>query len=200
MIVQLLFVKLPLEPCLNNPYNAPTADLSQGADSSQAYQPSIFSMKGRIGRLRYLAYSMIASLALMVAGSMFGGILAALMGGGQGAIMLLIVLIYVPLFAIGFIMAIRRVNDMGYSGWLSLLILIPLVNLWLVFAPGTKGVNEYGPPPVKNGTGLIFAAVLPFIVVVGILAAVAIPAYQGYVTKAKAAQEMSVEPVEEAAQ
>ncbi len=104
--------------------------------------------------------------------------------------MLIGILFYIPLFAVGFIMAIRRVHDMGYSGWLSLLILVPLVNLWFLFAPGTQGPNEYGPPPVKNTTGVIIAAFSPILlsVVIGILAAISIPAYQAYMMKAKAAQ------------
>ncbi|MEJ7807935.1 MAG: DUF805 domain-containing protein [Telluria sp.] len=178
---------------MNNPYNAPTADLSSLGDSSQPYQPKVFSMKGRIGRVRYLAYTTGVTMALVLVLVVVAAVLGVMSGGGDGAgamMAILAVLFYVPLFAALFIMAIRRVHDMGYSGWLSLVSIIPFVNLWLLFASGTQGANEYGPPPVKNSTGVIIAAFSPILlsVVFGIVAAVSIPAYQAYVAKAKAAQ------------
>ena len=179
---------------MNNPYNAPGADLSAHGGDTAPYQPKVFAMNGRIGRVRYIAYSMGVSMALLFGLVIVGALLAMMMGGGNEAMMMLLaVLLYIPLIAVAFIMAIRRVHDMGQSGWMSLLILVPLVNLWLLFAPGTHGANEYGPPPVKNSTGVILAAFSPILlsVVVGILAAIAIPAYQAYVMKAKAAQEQA---------
>ena len=44
--------------------------------------------------------------------------------------------------------AIRRVHDVGKSGWF---ILIPIYNLILMFTEGQAGTNEYGTDP--KGTG-----------------------------------------------
>ena len=91
---------------------------------------------------------------------------------------------YLPVLAISFIMAIRRLNDMDHPGWWSLLNLVPFLNfffgLWLVFGPGDEGRNSYGPPPSKNTAAVIAGAcILPaFMVLSGILAAIAIPAYR----------------------
>ena len=45
----------------------------------------------------------------------------------------------------------RRLHDIGKSGWLQLLFLIPLVGLilWIVWmaSEGDLGVNKYGPDP-----------------------------------------------------
>jgi hypothetical protein len=41
---------------MSNPYAAPDAVLSDVAED-ETYEPQIFSVNGRIGRLRYLAYS-----------------------------------------------------------------------------------------------------------------------------------------------
>ncbi|MEJ2123511.1 MAG: DUF805 domain-containing protein [Alphaproteobacteria bacterium] len=45
----------------------------------------------------------------------------------------------------------KRLHDMGYTGWLCVLGLIPLVNIimlfWLGFVKGQEGPNEYGPDP-----------------------------------------------------
>ena len=63
--------------------------------------------------------------------------------------------------------------------------------IW-VFKAGTPGANAYGAPPPPNTTVIkIFGLIGPVIgtiAMVGILAAVALPAYQGYVAKAKAMQ------------
>ena len=67
------------------------------------------------------------------------------------------------------------------TGWLSLISLIPLGVLVFWFVPGTPGENDYGKRPPPNTTGaVVLACLLPFFVIVGIVAAVAIPAYQQY--------------------
>jgi uncharacterized membrane protein YhaH (DUF805 family) len=48
----------------------------------------------------------------------------------------------------GLAVAIRRMHDVGKSGWH---ILIPIYNLVLACTEGTKGDNEYGPDPYGNG-------------------------------------------------
>lgn len=58
------------------------------------------------------------------------------------------------LFAIvtQFFQTIKRLHDLGQSGWVSLSQLIPFVNivvgLWLLFGAGTDGANKYGAKPV----------------------------------------------------
>lgn len=44
----------------------------------------------------------------------------------------------------GIAVAIRRMHDVGKSGWYCL---IPIYNLILAFTPGQMGPNEYGPDP-----------------------------------------------------
>ena len=181
---------------MNNPYTATTADLSNPGGAEATYQPKVFAMKGRIGRVRYIAYSMGLNMAAMLVLMVVGGILAVVMGlsGADPSMFVLLAFVfYIPLFAIGFILAIRRAHDMGHSGWLSLLILVPLANLWFLFAPGTPTANEYGPKPVPNTTGVIIAAFSPLIVAVlfGVLAAISIPAYKAYQDKARAASEQA---------
>ncbi len=177
---------------MNNPYTATTADLSTPGGADATYQPRVFAMSGRIGRVRYIAYSMAISMAIMLAFMAVMAVMAVSMGmgsfAGAGIFMLLAVLLMIPAFGFGFVLAIRRAHDMGQSGWLSLLIMVPLANLWFIFGPGTPTANEYGPKPVPNTTGVIVAACAPFIFlfVMGILAAISIPAYQGYMMKAAA--------------
>ena len=49
---------------------------------------------------------------------------------------------------------IRRLHDIGKSGWWYLLVLIPLVNLVLIYffiLDSQPGVNQYGPNPKGIG-------------------------------------------------
>ncbi|MBS0308445.1 MAG: DUF805 domain-containing protein [Proteobacteria bacterium] len=175
---------------MTNPYSATTVDLSEPlAGDDETYEPKIFAVNGRIGRLRYLAYSFGVMILLMLALGVLVGLAALVLG--KGAAVAMGFLIYIPMIAVTFIMAKRRLNDLDQSGWLSLLSLVPLVNaifgLYLIFAPGTKGSNSYGPPPVQNSTSVIMLSLIfPLVFVFGVLAAIAIPAYQQYTVRAKA--------------
>lgn len=48
-------------------------------------------------------------------------------------------------------LSVRRIHDLGYSGWLVILLFIPLINtitlLVLAVVPGQPTSNEYGAPP-----------------------------------------------------
>lgn len=58
----------------------------------------------------------------------------------------------VPLVAIyfGLMLSIKRSHDLGYTGFFSLVLLVPFLNLWplvmFMFFSGTEGENKYGPP------------------------------------------------------
>ena len=57
----------------------------------------------------------------------------------------LLVVIY-----IGLMLSIKRSHDLGYAGFFSLVLFVPLLNLWPLvmfgFFKGTEGENKYGPP------------------------------------------------------
>lgn len=183
---------------MTNPYSMPQSEVTDPV-SNDTYMPSMFALSGRIGRVRYLAYSIVAGLLMLpLMFLMMGGIGAIALGGspeaGAGAGVVGMLAFYAVSFAVSIILARRRLNDLGRTGWLGLLVMIPFVNvvvfLWLLFGPGDAQANEYGPPPAPNTTGVIIMAwSLPVIIVVfGILAAIAIPAYSDYVKKAETAQ------------
>jgi uncharacterized membrane protein YhaH (DUF805 family) len=179
-----------------NPYQTPAATVEPAA--VQTYQPRIFALSGRIGRLRYIAYGtglmLLSNLLFVFLGTLSGisgpvGIPSA--AGGYG---LLMILLYLFLFAIAIIYAKRRLNDLNRTGLLSLLFIIPVGNillaLYLLFARGTKGSNRYGPEPCGNSAGIkILGLLIPVVMVVGILAAIAIPAYQQYLQRVSVVQQ-----------
>lgn len=187
---------------MNNPYATPDAVLSEPVANSATYEPKIFSIHGRIGRLRYLAYTFSATFILtFVLGILAAVLLPVLVGehGGRsvGDLIVVAVLFYIPSILVLSIMMKRRLNDLNRAGWWGLLMLVPFVNaifsLYLIFGAGTKGPNSYGLPPAKNSILVVIGAVfVP--VVIGILTAIAISAYQQYVQRAKAAQMQQQEP------
>lgn len=172
-----------------NPYNAPRARV---ADADSEYgEVKFWSFSGRIGRLRYLAYSFGATFIMMLVVGAIAGIGAAMGKEAAGGIMaILIIPLYIVMFVISFMLAIQRAHDFNASGWMSLLVLIPLANLIFLFIPGTKGSNNYGPqPPPNNGGVIAMALIMPIVAIIGILAAIAIPAYNGYIQQSKLLQE-----------
>lgn len=177
---------------MNNPYASPGAAVSDVGGDDERYQPRIFSTQGRIGRLRYLAYATVAAVAAMLVTGVLGALLMGLTGSGDSGTGMAIMLgaLYIPVLAVSFIMAKRRLNDLDRTGWLSLLLLVPLLNLvmalYLMFWPGTAGSNRYGPKPVPNHWAIILLALV--IPLCGVMAAISIPAYQEYTKRAQAAQ------------
>lgn len=169
---------------MQNPYNKPAARIesvatfdNDGIDPDAAtFQPAIFTTDGRIGRLRFLAYStameLVAVLFVIVA-----AIVAARFAKEQDPLFVANVFgiaVYVGFTAITLIAVKRRLNDLDHTGWLSLLCLVPLLNipffLYVVLWPGTAGHNNYGPRPVPNSLGVVLTAVVPVMcmIVIGV--------------------------------
>ena len=175
-----------------NPYLTPEAPLE--TSQKQFYQPKVFAFNGRIGRLRYLAYGIGVNLVLMLLlMPIMGGTMAFANTGGQSAIgMLAMAAFYIATFIFSVMFGKRRLNDLNRSGWWFLLLFVPIVNLlmtiYLIFFPGTDEINDFGPVPVENSLGVKALAFLLPIFIIGILAAIAIPAYQGYVIRAQQSQ------------
>lgn len=177
---------------MTNPYAAPRAAVADVYDSDGAgVQPvKLWSAKGRIGRARFLAYTLFSYLIFIIVASVMG-VIAGVTGlaRSEGVIMTLTFVLAIPYLVFYVLTGIQRSHDMDWSGWMLFLALIPLVALIWVFKSGTKGRNRFGAPPPPNGLGVLIGAwLLPVITVIGILAAIALPAYQGYTTRAKAAQ------------
>lgn len=177
-----------------NPYAPPQASVRDiGATPAHFQTVDVWSFRGRIGRLRFLAYSMVAYLGMMLVSVLISVVGVAMKTPTLISTVSLLPLI--PYFIFVALLTIRRSHDMGWSGWMSLLAIIPIVGLIWIFKGGDAGQNRFGAPPVPNTRWVkIGASILPLTVVVGILAAVTLPAYQQYVMRAKAAQVKSVQP------
>lgn len=97
--------------------------------------------EGRARRKEYWMFFLFNLIIGMIAG-LIDGIITPDGVGYLGLIFQLAVLI--PSIAV----AIRRMHDVGKSGWF---ILIPIYNLILALTEGEKGTNQYGPDPKGSG-------------------------------------------------
>jgi uncharacterized membrane protein YhaH (DUF805 family) len=165
---------------MQNPYGAPRAAVGDAAEKFQ--QVKLFAVSGRIGRARYIVYSIVVTLLLML----LAGAASVLLGAFGVAVL---VVAYIAMFVISIMLTIQRSHDFNMSGWFSLLALVPLVNLLFWFVPGTDGPNRFGAKTSPNSTGVIVGLwIVPAIFVLGIVAAIALPAYQDYVKRAQVQQ------------
>ncbi|WP_124704939.1 DUF805 domain-containing protein [Sulfuriferula multivorans] len=171
-----------------NPYQVPQSNVDhQGQDDYS--EVKVLSISGRIGRLRYLGYSMGYGMLIYLAFAAIGGVALAL-GLPRGIFMGMVGIGYVLAMVLSIMLTIQRAHDFDKTGWLALLVFIPLLNLIFWFVPGTEGENRFGKQTPPNRGGLVWVVVAIFaIAMIGILAAIAIPAYQSYVHRAQAAAQ-----------
>lgn len=135
-----------------SPYAAPAATIEQ--DTTEVGELNIWGVEGRIGRMRYVAWSMVFMLAMapamlismlaFKASAPFGGLLIAVAG--------------VVAMIIGIQISVKRLHDIGWSGWLLFISLIPVVGsifqLLIFVMPGSQGNNRYGAPAPANSTAV----------------------------------------------
>ena len=161
------------------PYATPKAAVAEALP--EFGELKAFTTDGRIGRLRYLAWSMVLMLACLPLFGIAGGFFAAseILGG------LLMVVVVIAVAVVGIMFGVQRLHDIGWSGWLLLVTLVPIVggvfSLLMFIIPGSTAANRFGPPPPPNSRAVkILALLWVAIIVIGIVAAIALPAYMGY--------------------
>lgn len=144
-----------------------------------------FSVNGRFNRLSYIAWygllhfifmTMLLLLSLILGifnvnslafNANHFNALTSLAGLGYWAILLLYIYF-------NFVIIIRRLHDRNHSGWLCLLLFIPVVNfffaLYLLFVSGDPNDNRYGHPRPSSGIEKLIAWLLILVSLLSILA------------------------------
>lgn len=165
-----------------NPYRAPTAHVEDHAAASFS-QINIWSSKGRLGRLRYIGYSM--GIGLLINVLISAGVA---MTGPSGALPIGIVGLVASVW-IYLLLSIQRTHDFNTTGWLSILAFVPLLNFIFWCIPGTDGANRFGQKTPPNSTMVIvLACTLVFVMIAGIIAAIALPAYTDHARRTEMSQ------------
>lgn len=156
---------------------------------------SALNVGGRFGRRSYLAWNMLLGFCLMI-----GVILImALLPGARALFspdsnmslpaIVALILIYGAVVYFSIIFLIRRLHDRNHSGWLALLVLVPVINvlfgLYILFAPGNQDNNQFGQPRTTRGWESVLAILYILVIVLSVVAALAVPSYQDYVTRAQ---------------
>jgi uncharacterized membrane protein YhaH (DUF805 family) len=144
----------------HSPYAPPRSPVGEVPAAFSALKP--FSYKGRIGRLRYLAWTMALTLVTLGIGSVFSTFGFALLRSDatSGLILagLLAFIVVVVIAVLGVLFTVQRLHDIGWSGWLWLLTLVPFVGSFFPFVimalPGNAGTNRYGAPAPPNSTSV----------------------------------------------
>ncbi len=156
-----------------NPYATPNAPVNDIHTDEGFGSLKLFTSEGRLGRIRYLMYTMGVGLVGMLLAAMF--VMIPVIG------VFLAIALYIGIIVVSIFLTIQRCHDFNMTGWLSLLMLVPLASLIFYLISGTKGNNQYGLQPPPNSTAIqIGAFLLLGLFLAGILAAIVIPTYQDY--------------------
>lgn len=161
----------PSPPQDFSPYAPPKSQV--GPELTGHSTLKVFSVQGRIGRLRYLAWTMglcgAGLAAFLITLSVIG---MTLVGGG-----LLAAVLVMAFAVVSTMIGVQRLHDMGWSGWLLLLTIVPFVGslfpILMMLLPGTKGPNKYGAPPPPNSravkvTASLWLLLIPILLIGGI--------------------------------
>lgn len=162
-----------------SPYSPPRAGYAAGKDHIIYEDVRPLSLSQRLNRLRYACYQLAAMLVVALAGILLAVFAAAMKNGGEPLAMAIVVvgvLMVLAMMVYMIALMVRRLHDLGHSGWLVLAIFLvslapllvlwlggsvtvlmfasllqPLAMLYLLVAAGQPGMNPYGTPNPPNG-------------------------------------------------
>jgi len=151
-------VTAPAEP--DSPYAPPRANVGESLPEYATLKP--LGLEGRIGRLRFLAWSMVLSLVTIAVVAVFALAGLALVSSDSTAGLIiggiLAFFLCLAFFIVSIMICVQRLHDLGWSGWLWLLNLVPFIGtffpLLLLALPGNTLANRYGAPPPPNSTSV----------------------------------------------
>jgi uncharacterized membrane protein YhaH (DUF805 family) len=154
---------------------------------------AMFQLQGRSGQVPYLACGLLPSALLFLC------LMIAITGGGGSGAGLTVGL---GVFAVGalaaaVVMGVGRLHDLGRTGWLAAVLLIPvlklIVGLWLLVAPGEPNANRYGQAPGRDSRAVVVLAwAVPVMFIAAILAAIALTPHKSETQRAHDQMEQAV--------
>ena len=164
---------------MDNPYKSPASN-PQLPSAVEIDTSSPISPKGRFGRLSFIAWYMLVTILSYVAMGLLGGATLfmetdpdkiALFFSSSGGVLYALLTLATTVLLVIFV--IRRLHDVNTTGWLALLLIIPLVNLFLILylllKRGDERSNRFAavrPTPAWEkvlgyiGTGLLVSGLI----------------------------------------
>lgn len=119
----------------------------------QGIKEMFFRYDNRLNRKRYIMRALGLVVAVTLAATVIGFVLAVA-GVNEATIGTMGSLIGIAGAVPGLMLVIRRLHDLDRPTWWIVGNFIPLVNcvlgLYLLFAKGTDGPNQYGPDPLEG--------------------------------------------------
>lgn len=122
---------------------------------------NLFSWHGRINRKPYIIRALIIALVSVLLSTIAGAIAGQFRDREiKIVVYYTILLLDLPFMWVGVMNGIKRIHDIGYSGWYVILVIVisqipvvgPLVGIvfgiWLIFAKGMVGPNKFGADPL----------------------------------------------------
>ncbi|SEC65734.1 Protein of unknown function [Pseudomonas proteolytica] len=136
-----------------SPYAPPRAAVGDNLPEFSTLK--VFTVNGRIGRLRFLAWTLVLSLAMFaIVGALFTVGLGIAAASPTAAIIIGSLLGFVVLVASVWIsvqITVQRLHDLGWSGWLWFLNLVPIVGS--IFPdPADRAARQCGRQPIWCAT------------------------------------------------
>ena len=127
-------------------------------DSVVSAFKNYFNFSGRASRSEFWWFTLFAFVYNFVTSLIAYAIAFAIAGDDWAAVdligQLLNFLAYIPILPAAFCVTVRRLHDIGHSGWYQLVILIPCVGIimYLVWTltEGNSIPNVYGPVPTNQ--------------------------------------------------
>ena len=119
----------------------------------ETWKQKLFSSKGRINRLNYLLYNIALQIVASITQFIFITALAFIAEDSAIIGVILFILTSVLVIACiysGICLTIKRWHDLNKSGWYTLLCLLIIPAIYIIFAKGTDGPNQYGLKPVSG--------------------------------------------------
>ena len=115
---------------MNNPspYQPPRGAITP-TSSGELSEVNILSAQGRLGRVRYIGYSVGIGLLVNLIFALIGGLAAFLQRGGSAESMDMLaggimIVLGVTALVVSFLLTIQRLHDFNASGWWSVLITV----------------------------------------------------------------------------
>lgn len=115
--------------------------------------------QGRARRSEYWWFALFTTLLFSVVGAVAGALIGMTTTNNSMSIVgilvvVVMILLYLAMVVPSLAVAVRRLHDLGWSGWWFLALAIPFVAFVMLIAfmmRGNVGPNKYGPDPLASG-------------------------------------------------